>query len=137
MALYPPLLLIVSDTAAKKIQCHRTLQSTPCALEEPPSRPPVQLFTSPPAASGRRKVISVETLDVPTFHSINMDGSSLPLHFHHHLRHQLQRHHHADHLSATSSTTALTARTVADVSTCAVSTMAAIVASLGSTNAMV
>ena len=44
-----------------------------CALEDPPARPPLQLLPSPPADSGRRKVISVEKLDVPTFSSINMD----------------------------------------------------------------
>ena len=49
-----------------------------CALEDPPARPPLQLLPSPPADSGRRKVISVEKLDVPTFSSINMDGSSSP-----------------------------------------------------------
>ena len=53
-------------------------------------------------------------------------------HLHCHLQHQLQRHLHADHLSATSTTTTTTttstAATVADVSTCAVNTVAAIVA---------
>ena len=49
-----------------------------CALEDPPARSPLQLPPSPPADSGRRKVISVEKLDVPTFSSINMDGSSSP-----------------------------------------------------------
>ena len=52
--------------------------ATSAPLEEPPSRPPLQLLPSPPADSGRRKVISVEKLDVPTFSSINMDGSSSP-----------------------------------------------------------
>ena len=107
-----------------------------CALEDPPARPPLQLLPSPPADSGRRKVISVEKLDVPTFSFINIDGSSspppssptpslspttpTPTPFH------------ADQLSATSTTTTLTASTVADVCNCAVSTMAAIVASRGS-----
>ena len=36
---------------------------------------PVHVYCS---FSGRRKVISVEKLDVPTFSSINMDGSSSP-----------------------------------------------------------
>ena len=52
--------------------------ATSAPLEDPPARPPLQLLPSPPADSGRRKVISVEKLDVPTFSSINMDGSSSP-----------------------------------------------------------
>ena len=52
--------------------------ATSAPLEDPPPRPPLQLLPSPPADSGRRKVISVEKLDVPTFSSINMDGSSSP-----------------------------------------------------------
>ena len=52
------------------------------SLEEPPSRPPLQQLPSPPAASGRRKVITVhsavEKLDVPTRPFINLDGSSSP-----------------------------------------------------------
>ena len=52
--------------------------ATSVPLEDPPPRPPLQLLPSPPAASGRRKVISVEKLDVPTFSSVNLDGSSSP-----------------------------------------------------------
>ena len=52
------------------------------SLEETPSRPPLQQLPSPPAASGRRKVITVHSavdkLDVPTLPSINLDGSSSP-----------------------------------------------------------
>ena len=52
------------------------------SLEEPPSRPPLQQLPSPPAASGRRKVITVHSavdkLDVPTLPFINLDGSSSP-----------------------------------------------------------
>ena len=86
MSLYPLLIHGTQNMSLyliprpQKIQWHRhrTLQSTQCALEDPPPRPPLQLLPSPPAASGRRKVISVEKLDVPTFSSINMDGSSSP-----------------------------------------------------------
>ena len=47
-----------------------------CALEDPPARPLLQLLPSPPADSGRRKVLTVEKLDVLTFSSINMDGNT-------------------------------------------------------------
>ena len=52
--------------------------TTSAPLEDPPPRPPLQLLPSPPADSGRRKVITVEKLYVPTFSSANLDGSSSP-----------------------------------------------------------
>ena len=42
-----------------------------------PSRP-LHILPSPPPASGRRQVVSVERSDMPTFSSLNMDGSSSP-----------------------------------------------------------
>ena len=46
--------------------------ATSAPLEDPPSRPPLQLLSSLPAASGRCKAISVEKLDVLAFSSINI-----------------------------------------------------------------
>ena len=43
----------------------------------PPCRP-LHILPSPPPASGRRRVVSVERSDMPTFSSINLDGSSSP-----------------------------------------------------------
>ena len=51
--------------------------ATSAPLEDPPPCPPLQLLPSPPADSGRRKVITVEKLDVPTFSSINVHGRLL------------------------------------------------------------
>ena len=66
--------------AAHQVALAETASSA--SLEEPPSRPPLQQLPSPPAASGRRKVITVHSavdkLDVPTLPSINLDGSSSP-----------------------------------------------------------
>ena len=50
----------------------------PIPLEDSPLRPPLKLLPSVPADSGGRKVITMEKLDVPTFSSVNMDGSSSP-----------------------------------------------------------
>ena len=52
--------------------------ATSAPLEDSPLRPPLKLLPSPPAYSGRRKVITMEKLDVPTFSSVNLDGSSSP-----------------------------------------------------------
>ena len=39
---------------------------------------PLQLHPSPPPASGRRQVMSVGRLDMPSFSSLNLDGSTSP-----------------------------------------------------------
>ena len=52
--------------------------ATSAPLEDSPLRPPLKLLPSVPADSGGRKVITMEKLDVPTFSSVNMDGSSSP-----------------------------------------------------------
>ena len=48
--------------------------ATSVPLEDPPPRRPLQLLPSPPSASGRRRVMSVGRLEMPTFSSLNLDG---------------------------------------------------------------
>ena len=50
--------------------------ATSVPLEDPPR--PLHLLPSPPPASGRRRVMSVGRPDMPSFSSLNLDGSTSP-----------------------------------------------------------
>ena len=50
--------------------------ATSVPLEDPPH--PLHLLPSPPPASGRRRVMSVGRPDMPSFSSLNLDGSTSP-----------------------------------------------------------
>ena len=52
--------------------------ATSVPLDDAPPRRPLHLLPSPPPASGMRRVVSVERSDMPTFSSLNLDGSSSP-----------------------------------------------------------
>ena len=50
--------------------------ATSVPLEDPPR--PLHILPSPPPASGRRRVMSVGRPDMPSFSSLNLDGSTSP-----------------------------------------------------------
>ena len=62
--------------AAHQASLAEAATTTSVPLEDPPH--PLHILPSPPPASGRRRVMSVGRPDMPSFSSLNLDGSSSP-----------------------------------------------------------
>ena len=62
--------------AAHQASLAEAATTTSVPLEDPPH--PLHILPSPPPASGRRRVMSVGRPDMPSFSSLNLDGSTSP-----------------------------------------------------------